>query len=122
MKKVLVVGCLSAFALLGSAREADACSWCSTSRPRCEAANYSWCNANAKLLICDQGYANCAWVYNADEVSADGSLATLASTDSPTVESEGKDEVRGCHGLILERDPSAERVAAVRSETRRIVL
>lgn len=122
MKKLVLVLVAAAVVLLVPTGEAVACNWCSQDAPRCEPANYRRCAAYPKLLMCDEVWANCAWVYNAEEVSADGSLATYASSTELIGGREATPESRGCHGLITERNPSAERIATIRGTSGRIVI
>lgn len=105
-------------------RGAEACARCNREEPKCEAANWRTCQVTQVSPIhytCTESYAECAWVYNALEVSIDGSLARAESgPDSGIRDADG--ERRGCHGLVLERSVSAERGAQVRRESSRIVI
>jgi hypothetical protein len=124
MKRILTCCALglSALTLFGGPRDAAACSRCDPNAPRCQTANYSRCATyqySKTVIVCEQEYYACAWVYAPAEVSADGSLATLAAEVSP---SESAEQVRGCHGLVVERSYSAPRQAQARAGSREIVL
>lgn len=123
MKRILTCCALalSALAVPASPRDAAGCSRCDPNAPRCQTANYSRCATyqySKTLTVCEQEYYACAWVYAPAEVSADGSLATLA-VEAPTTSGE---QVRGCHGLVVERSYSAARQAQARAGSREIVL
>jgi hypothetical protein len=125
MKRALLVcsaGTLLLFAL--TPRGAEACARCSRTEPVCEAANWRTCQVtqvSPTSALCTESYAECAWVYNALEVSADGSLARAEGTAGSTVR-DASGDVRGCHGLVVGRSATAERSARVRSESSRIVI
>jgi hypothetical protein len=124
MKRFLM-GCavaVSGFLLLGLPKNATACSRCDPSAPRCQTANYSRCSTYAyskTVTICEEQYAQCAWVYAPSEVSADGSLATLALAAPENVT---RAQVRGCHGLIVDRAYAIDRQTDARASSREIVL
>lgn len=114
---------LSAASLVFAPRDAAACSRCDPDAPRCQTANYSRCSTYAyskAITVCEEWYAECAWVYAPDEVSADGSLALAAAQEPATLAV--TEQVRGCHGLIVKRDYTAARMEQARAATRRILL
>lgn len=123
MKKRVMTGLLAAFAFLLLPKEVEACSWCNEDSPRCERANYRKCAAYPLEMACDEWYSNCAWVYNSAEVAPDG---TIVPQDPELRAAEGQlagaEVERGCHGLVVERNPTPETVAAARLQTRRILL
>lgn len=124
MKRILT-SCavtLAGLAMLAIPRSADACSRCDPERPRCMAAVNSRCGTYAyskTVTVCEEYYTSCAYVYAPAEISADGSIATLASVPASGAADE---QVRGCHGLIVDRAYSDARQAQARAGSKQIVL
>jgi hypothetical protein len=122
LKAMILAGAVAAAGFLAVPGEANGCSSCSTQSPSCTPSNYSrcsvWRNAD-QTFTCVSSYENCAWVQNVSDLSVDGSLAVWAAeggTGAPAVAAAGE-ATRGCHGLIVERSYSSERVAEIRAET-----
>lgn len=124
MKRILT-SCaitLAGFAILAMPTSADACSRCDTTRPRCLEALNSRCSTylyEKTVTICEEYYTSCAYVYAPAGISADGSIANLAASVGAESAAE---QVRGCHGLIVDRTYSESRQAQARADTRQILL
>jgi hypothetical protein len=124
MKRILtccavLLGCV---AILSLPQNADACSTCDTEQAKCNAAINSRCYVYAyskTVMACDTYYTSCAYAYAPAEISADGSIASLAALKA--AESDGE-QVRGCHGLIVDRAYSAARQAQARAGSKQIML
>lgn len=124
MKRTLMccVLMLAGFTILAVPRQADACSACDTDRPRCNAAVNSRCTTYAyskTLMVCEQYQTSCAYAYAPAEISADGSIASLAASAALEPDAE---QVRGCHGLIVDRAYSEARQAQARAGSKQITL
>lgn len=123
--KRIVTGCavmLSGVAILALARAADACSTCDERVPRCNPAINSRCYVYAyskTIMACDTYQTSCAYAYAPSEISADGSIVTPAASPAARPEAE---QVRGCHGLIVDRTYTAARQAQARDGSKQIVL
>jgi hypothetical protein len=128
MKRILMscVVMLAGLAIMAVPRKADACSACDTSRPRCNAAVNSRCATYAyskTLTVCEQYSTSCAYAYAPAEISADGSIASLAASPAPEANAKPDGEqVRGCHGLIVDRTYTAARQAQARAGSKQITL
>ena len=113
---------LAGVAILSVPKDAGACSACDTERPRCNEALNFRCSTYAyskTVIVCEQYATSCAYAYTPTEISADGSIVRLAA--SPAVEPDAE-QVRGCHGLIVERSYTDARQAQARAVSRQIVL
>jgi hypothetical protein len=113
---------LAGLAMLAVPRNADACSVCDTDRPRCNAAVNFRCSTYAyskTLTVCEQYATSCAYAYAPAEISADGSIVNLAASPAAKQKTE---QVRGCHGLIVDRAYTDARQAQARAGSRQIVL
>lgn len=120
-REMILAAVLTAAALLAWPGAADACMQCSPSRPVCERANYSQCDARLRpdgSGTCEQWATNCAWVQNVSEVSADGSLAVGYTPAEVPAGAAAGEVALGCHGLILARDYPEAKVAHLRRESR----
>jgi hypothetical protein len=71
------------------------------------------------VTVCETYQTSCAYAYAPGEISADGSIAGAAASRVPETPAE---QVRGCHGLIVDRVYSDARQAQVRAGSNRIVL
>ncbi len=125
-KNWILLSAMPVVALLGSPSVVDACMQCAPVRPICERANYSGCKTtqitSAGDMSCDEWSANCAWVLNLSEIAADGSLAFGSLSD---LEADGMEQdatLRGCHGLVVARDYSEDRVARLRAESAKLAV
>lgn len=125
MKRTFLMCSVGTLLLFGfNPRAAEACSRCNREQPMCEAANWRMCQVmqvSPTQYMCTESFSQCAWVYNALEISVDGSLAQAEDARDST-RGDVKGEVRGCHGLLLERAATSERSAQVRRESSRIVI
>ena len=122
-KRWMLLSAAPFLALLGSPTGVDAlCMACSRSRPICERANYSGCQATQIAPdgsgFCDEWAANCAWVLNLSDIAADGSLALATTGELEADAVKGDAALRGCHGLIVEREYSERSVARLRAESK----
>jgi hypothetical protein len=124
MKRILTccAALLAAVAIFFLPGRADACSTCDERVARCNAAVNSRCYVYAyskTIMACDTYQTSCAYAYAPAEISADGSIASLAVSQAAESDVE---QVRGCHGLILDRTYSDARQAQARAGSKRIVL
>lgn len=122
MKRIVMscAGMLAGVAILAMPQSADACSECDPDRPRCRETINRRCNASAKQLWCEEWVTSCAYAYAPAEISADGSVASLAA--SPSLDHRYAEQARGCHGLIVDRAYSPNRQAQAHTASKRIVL
>lgn len=124
MKRILK-GCavlLAGVAILSLPESADACSVCDESEPKCNQAINARCSTYAyskTVTVCETYYTSCAYAYAPAEISADGSIVSLANASEAEADA---DQVRGCHGLIVDRTYTDARQAQARASSNRIVL
>lgn len=118
MKRMMML-CVATLAFFGMPSKGAACSRCDTEEPKCLEAINIRCYAYPKTRTCDEYTTSCAYAYAPTGISADGSIADPAASPVPGSATE---QVRGCHGLIVDRAYSDDRQAQARAGSEHIVL